>query len=95
MIGILLIKFDQHQWHYFEEEDSIISQHQSLPRGLEHLIESSKEMRTIELILNEEQVKNYYRNGNFVFKNIKLKTCKYHLDLFKLHVEETYLIQIV
>lgn len=74
---IYAIKFDHHPWHYFEDDHSIISQHQSLPHGLEHLIELSKELRTIEFILNDEQIKNYYQNGSFIFKKIKLKTCKY------------------
>lgn len=73
---IYAIKFDQHSWHYFEEMDSIASEHKSLPIALGEFA-SLKKVTTIEVTLNDEVIKNYYRNDEFIFKNKPLKTCKF------------------
>lgn len=73
---IYAVKFDQYPWHYFDEEDTSSSKHGSLPVELENVIKSLSKVKTVELALSEEQAKNYFENGKFVFNNKELKTCK-------------------
>ncbi len=68
------VKFGAHPWHYFEEIDSILSEHGSLPSELDDLVGSLKQNRSIDVELNEDQAQNYFKNEKFVFKNIELKT---------------------
>lgn len=76
---IFATKFNHHPWYYFEERHTIIFQHDSLPAKLEEVIATFEGKRTVEIILNEIQVQNYYINGKFIFKDTELKTCTAHL----------------
>lgn len=73
---IYAVKFANHPWHYFEENDSISSQHDSLPASIDAMISSLDKVKSIDLNLNEEQRKDYYNddNGKFIFQNKELKT---------------------
>lgn len=61
-------------FYYFDKLDSILSAHVTLPAELGSIVTSRK--KVIEVELNEEQLKNYWKNEKFVFKNKALKTCK-------------------
>ncbi|KAJ6639413.1 hypothetical protein Bhyg_12157 [Pseudolycoriella hygida] len=71
---IYATKFGEHPWHYFNDEHTIITQHDSLPSELEDVITTFKTVRTVEIWLDDDQVKNYYDNRKFIFKNRDLKT---------------------
>lgn len=90
---IYATKFAKHPWHYFEKADSNSSVHDSLPAILDSLISTLKKVKTIEVPLSEEQSRNYYKNGKFIFKNKELKTCK-HLCLsmfwFKFYLSKVF-----
>lgn len=73
---IYAIKFTKQPWHYFEEVDSVSAVHDSLPPNVDVLISTLHKVRTIEVLLDEEQTKNYYNNGKLIFKGKELKTCK-------------------
>lgn len=64
-------------WHYFEEQDSLISAHESLPALLDTVIGTLDKVRTIKVPLFEHQWSDYYRNKKFIFKDKELKTCEY------------------
>lgn len=72
---IYAIKFGTHVWHYFDVSDSIVAQHGYLPASMNSLIRGLTKVKTINVNLNENQTKNYFRNDKFVFKNKQLKTC--------------------
>lgn len=73
---IYAIKFGSHPWHYFNEIDSISSEHGSLPASMDSLISKMDKVSSIDVNLNEEQTRNYYVDGKFIFKNNELKTRK-------------------
>lgn len=73
---IYAIKFGSHPWHYFSEIDSISSEHVSLPASIDSLISKMDKVSSIDVNLNEEQSRNYYFDGKFIFKNKELKTSK-------------------
>lgn len=70
------VKFANHKWHYFQEVHNISSVHDALPIDLNALISSLREVKTIEIALDEEQSNIYYKNGKFIFKDEELKTSK-------------------
>lgn len=86
---IYAIKYAEHPWHYFEEQDSISSVHGSLPAILDSLIGTLDKVRTIQVPLDEQQTRIYYDNGKFIFKNRELKTCKYFYSLISLSNNES------
>lgn len=62
-------------WHYFEEEDSSLSVHVSLPPNLaEKISPLVNKTKPIALVLNAEQFANYVHDDKFVFKGKELKT---------------------
>ncbi|XP_037029366.1 uncharacterized protein LOC119069419 [Bradysia coprophila] len=71
---IYAIKSAKHPWHYFEEKDTLSSEHGSLPAVLDSMISKLNKISTIEVSLDESQWRSYYENGRFVFNNVKLKT---------------------
>lgn len=73
---VLAIKNDESDWHYFEEEDSFLDAHGSLPSDLIVKISQLKTAKPIPLSLNAEQLCNYVTDSKFVFKGKELKTCK-------------------
>lgn len=75
---VFATKFGDHPWHYFEERHSISHEHDSLPPNLNAAIKHFKRPRQIDIFLNEEQMKNYYDNGKFIFKNTELQTCTFY-----------------
>lgn len=80
---IYAIKFGRHPWHYFDPNHRIFSEHNSLPAELEEQITTFTKVRSVEISLDEEQSKQYYDNGKFIFKNTELKTCMSSLRLCK------------
>lgn len=73
---IYAVKFEKHSWHYFEELDSIESEHNLLPAVLHHLIGTLNKVKTIEVPISDELSKHYFDGGKFIFKNKELKTRK-------------------
>lgn len=73
---IYAIKCGKHPWHYFEMKDSASSQHGSLPASIDVLIRGMDKPTPINVNLNEEQTRNYYVDGKFIFNNKELKTSK-------------------
>lgn len=74
---IYAIKSSATNWHYFEEEDSMIKVHRSLPAGLKSQIVQLKKLQELSVDLHSDQVVNYVTDGKFVFKGKELKTCKF------------------
>lgn len=70
------IKCGKHPWHYFDVKDSVSSEHGSLPASIDALIRGLDKPTSINVNLNEEQTKNYYVGGKFIFNNKELKTRK-------------------
>ncbi len=77
---IYAIKSSVTDWHYFEEKDSIINVHLSLPAHLGSQIVTLKKLQEVPVDLNSDQVKNYVTDGKFVFNGRELKTCKFSLN---------------
>lgn len=73
---IIGVKFANHPWHYFDELDALSSEHGSLPASMDSLISRLDKVKPIYLNLDEDQSRNYFNNGKFIFKNKELKTCK-------------------
>lgn len=74
------VKFEKHPWHYFDELDSRRAEHGSLPASVDETIRRLDGVKTIYLQLNEEQSRNYFENGKFIFKNKELKTRNAYLN---------------
>lgn len=83
-ILIYAIKSSLTNWHYFEEEDSKISVHVSLPANLGSQIIWLKKPQEVSVDLDSDQIVNYVTDGKFVFKGKELKTCKFALSKFKI-----------
>lgn len=66
---------DKGEWHYFEEADSIIDVHGSLPADLQNRIKELRKVSTISVTLDASQAANYIFNDKFVFKGKELATC--------------------
>lgn len=74
---IYAIKNDLSDWHYFEEEDSLLDVHVSLPPNLVNEIgQLVNTVKTISLTLNADELANYVQDEKFVFKGKELKTGK-------------------
>lgn len=73
--SIVAVKFAHYPWHYFETSDSISTQHDSLPAKMLASIRNLDKVRSVSVILNDMQSRNYFKNGKFIFKNRELKTC--------------------
>lgn len=73
---IYAVKFSKHRWHYFDDIHRNITEHDSLPSGLGETIATFKKVRSVEIELDEGDVKRYYDDGKFIFKNTELKTFK-------------------
>lgn len=78
---IYAIKVGDSCWHYFEEIDSVSTEHNSLPSQLDVFISNLKKIRKVQLFLDEEKSSQYYCNQNLVFKGKELKTCKYQYSV--------------
>lgn len=81
----------QSSFYYFDELDSIIDAHTTLPADLRYVITSK--IQTIEITLTDQQTQNNCKNGKFVFKNNELKTCKYTDRIF--HPEPVIFNEII
>lgn len=66
---------DKGEWHYFEEADSIIEKHGSLPAVLKDRIRDLHKVTTISIALDASQVANYMVDDKFVFNGKELATC--------------------
>lgn len=73
---VYAVKLAKHSWYYFEECDSLFSQHSSLPEELGYQISLLDGIRSVEVLLDDAQASKYIVNGIFVFKEKELKTCK-------------------
>lgn len=73
---IYATKFGEHDWHYFENADTHLSVHKLLPQVLDSLVGKLKSVKSIEVLLDEVQSINYYRDGKFIFNNKELETRK-------------------
>lgn len=79
---VYAIKSDSSDWLYFEEVDSLLDVHVSLPPNfLSKIGRLINKVRPITLALNADQIAdqiaNYVKNGKFVFNGKELKTCKF------------------
>lgn len=73
---IYAIKSNDSDWHYFEEADSLIEVHVSLPMNIGSQINKMTKITSIALTLNADQIDKYVNNGKFIFKGKELETCK-------------------
>lgn len=71
------IKFGDHPWHYFDDQDSVRSEHLSLPKSIDTAIRrmNADTVGTVTLLLDNIQAGLYFKDGKFVFKDKDLKTC--------------------
>lgn len=79
---VFATKFGDHAWHYFDEQHSLSLEHDTLHKNLNAVIKHFKKPRTIEILLNEAQARNYFDNGKFTFKNTDLQTCTFYSYCF-------------
>ncbi len=70
------VTFADYDWYYFEEQDTISSDHKTLPDRVHFSISALSKATTIEIQLNPEQLRHYFRDGKFIYKNKELKTRK-------------------
>lgn len=68
------VTVSNHPWYYFEEIDSISSEHDSLPPKMLASISKMQDVRQIAVNLNATQSRKYFENGKFMFKNKPLNT---------------------
>lgn len=73
---VYAIKDSEHPWHYFDESESLLSKHISLPEGLRHQIGLLNGIKTLQVLLDDTQTSNYFVNGKFLFNGKPLGTCK-------------------
>ncbi|KAJ6642899.1 hypothetical protein Bhyg_07855 [Pseudolycoriella hygida] len=71
---VYAVKFDKHEWHYFDVLDSIIARHRSLPSSVNSLIGGLSKVKSVSVNLNDDQSKNYFYDGKFVFEDKELMT---------------------
>lgn len=71
------VKFGDHNWHYFDDNDSIRSEHSSLSGSIDSAIRrmGTDKVGTVTLYLNNLEARLYFDDGKFKFKNKELKTC--------------------
>lgn len=86
---IYAIKLSNRPWHYFDECDTYLSQHDALPSSFREALIAScfakhKNVRSFYVNLSEDQWANYFSNDQFVFKDKKLKTRKFFKFKFNL-----------
>lgn len=79
---IYAIKSSVTNWHYFEEEDSVISVHISLPAELRSQIVMLTKLEKVAVDLDADQVVNYVADGKFVFKGKELKSCEFFKSIY-------------
>ncbi|KAJ6624806.1 hypothetical protein Bhyg_03722 [Pseudolycoriella hygida] len=51
-----------------------MTEHECIPDKFAEIIAKYKKVNSIEVLLNDEQVKLYYHDGKFIFKNVELGT---------------------
>lgn len=74
---VYAIRSGSSDWYYFEEGDSTLDVHVSLPPDSANQISRLvNRLKPVTFALNADQIANYVRNGKFVFKGKELKTCK-------------------
>lgn len=81
-IFVYAIKSSATDWHYFEEKDSVIKEHFSLPPDLKSRIFLLDKLLEVRVDLDCDQLENYLTDGKFVFKGKELRTCKFSLSQF-------------
>lgn len=73
---VYAIRSDLSDWYYFDEDDSYLHVHVSLPPNLANEICRLDKVKPISVNLNGDQIVDYVNDGIFVFKGKELKTCK-------------------
>lgn len=75
---IYAIKSNNSEWHYFEEDDAVSSQHGLLSSGLEDHISSLNGVKSINVKLSQDRFDKYYdqESGTFKFNGKTLNTCR-------------------
>lgn len=68
------VTLPNHPWYYFDEIDSISSEHESLPPKMLASIKKLQDVRRIAVSLNATQTRKYFENGKFIFNNKPSKT---------------------
>lgn len=71
------VKVEKGDFYYFDEVDSIIGAHGSLPADLENRIRQlqNNTLKPISISLDTNQLANYMNNDRFIFKGKELMTC--------------------
>lgn len=72
------IRFSDYCWNYFDEQDSHASEHTLLPERVHNLIGTLEKPKSIEVPLSDDQLKCYFTDGKFIFKNKELISRKSH-----------------